>query len=147
MQTLDWHHHFYLKMLAQCPKSKLACVSRTASNHHKVSFVPSCLFTVFSHVFIHTYSGLNSIDLSSAALICIGNETEVLINQYRLPDSVILHLRVLACTMQNTRWEQELCGPDWGLDCKQARMLSTALLTDIIGKKVCSLLPHFQYTC
>jgi hypothetical protein len=102
------------------------------------------LVPYYSRVLSHIYSGLNRADLSSLALICIGDETDALIDLFQLSDSVIRRLRILVCMVRNSRWEKELCGQDWGLDKEQARRLSAALLVDITGKKVCNSVLIFR---
>ena len=87
-------------------------------------------------VLSHTYSG-HTVDLSFTALMRIGKETNDLIDLYELPDTVVHHLCTLVCTVCSSRWECELCRQAWGLDREQARRMSAALLTDIMGKKVC----------
>lgn len=85
---------------------------------------------------IKPFPAINSADLSTAALICIGSETSRAMDQLGLSDNIIPRLRALVCEMRSSRWEQALCEPQWGLNRKAAGILAQALHSDITGKKV-----------
>jgi len=75
-------------------------------------------------------------DLQVSAIISIGDHTNDVLDHLELADSFIPRLRVLACTVQSSRWEQVLRSSEWGLSQEQARLISRALISDIRGPVV-----------
>lgn len=68
---------------------------------------------------------------SGEFLLSIGPETDNVLDRFRLSDSLIPQLRVLAQTVRSSRWESVLHSREWGLSMEQAANISTALLLDI----------------
>ena len=65
------------------------------------------------------------------AIITIGPRTDAIIDKLALPDSFILDLRNMTCTIRSSSWIKTLQSAEWGLNYEQALMLSRALLADI----------------
>ncbi|KAF8329664.1 hypothetical protein F5887DRAFT_923671 [Amanita rubescens] len=78
-------------------------------------------------------SDTNTADLRSSAIVSIGDHTNDVLDRLGLADSFIPRLRVLACTVRSSRWEQVLRSSEWGLSQEQARHVSHALISDIRG--------------
>lgn len=64
-------------------------------------------------------------------IISLGPNTDVILDNLNMDDSIVPRLRNLAKTVRSGRWEAVLCSSTWGLNHEQASDLSAALLLDI----------------
>lgn len=68
-------------------------------------------------------------------IISIGPSTDAVLDRFKMGDELIPKLRELMSTVRSSRWEAVLRSPKWDLTFEQAVLLTTALNTDLQGRK------------
>src|ERR1700733_13196361 len=66
-------------------------------------------------------------------IISFGPNTDNILDQFQLDDSLVPRLHVLTKKVRSTGWEAMLRTPYWGLTYERASNLSRAMLADING--------------